>query len=445
MNPNTPEAAVLASMIADPETVDGIRRFLPDPAAFTHAVLRAGYAAVLELAEAGEPIDLVTVGQKARAQGATASVVSDLSSAIIGAPRIDGERYAMLVREASLRRSMHARAADLARDSGDPMADPFDTLEGFRIAYDEETRGLPSRGMATMADALDRLAARRAEPDAAGMPCRVPGLANLLGGWKPGKLYVGAGRPAMGKSSHAKSEALHVARMTGRTSAVFTLEMDADEYAERIEAEMLDGENLRQLPIRFDDSPRLSTADVRAKLHDLARDLRANVAPPLGLVVVDYLQLMHGVGQNREQEIAQVSRDLKAIAREFRVPVLALSQLNRSVEQRGDKRPMLSDLRESGAIEQDADCVLFYFRPEYYGATDVEIGKYLEPAEGVCEIIVGKQRGGPTGSAWAHFDAERTAFSGQRVRVSSVAEPSGDGAASGDGHAYGYPTGPEPF
>lgn len=425
------EAAVVGALLADPADLPAVRRFLPDPAAFTARPLRYGYAALLALADDGDPLDLVTVTARAAELGAGPGIHSALAEALVGAPRLEAEAHAAIVRQAALRRSLGSRLSDVARAAADPGADPLDTLEAVRAVYEDEVAGLPARGMATMAEAMDALEARRAEPDAAGLPCRVPGLGNLLGGWKPGKLYVGAGRPAMGKSSHAKSEALHVARQTGRTAAVFTLEMDADEYAERIEAEALDGEDVRALPVRFDDSARLSTADVRARLYDLARELRAEQAPPLGLVVVDYLQLMHGPGDNREQEVSQISRDLKAIAREFRVAVLALAQLNRGVENRADKRPLLSDLRDSGGIEQNADAVLFYLRPEYYGAEEVEVGGYLEPAGGLCEIIVAKQRSGPTGSAWAHFDAERTAFSGHRVRLAAAPHPPGDSLPAG--------------
>lgn len=255
----------------------------------------------------------------------------------------------------------------------------------------------------------------------------------LTSGLHDGDLTVVAARPGMGKSSWAIQVAMAVARgvpnaqRPGEGVVVFSLEMPGDQVATRMlcargkidvgrarsgHLNPLDWQNMTQagsdigrLPLWIDDQAGLSILDLRARSRRIQSEIARGKtgAQRLGLVVVDYLQLMKGHGDNREQEISGITRELKSIAKEMRVPVVALSQLNRSVETRGDKRPLLSDLRESGAIEQDADNVVFLFRDDYYTKE-----KSQEPH--IAEMIVAKQRNGPCGTVKARWDGEYTRF-----------------------------------
>jgi replicative DNA helicase len=242
-------------------------------------------------------------------------------------------------------------------------------------------------------------------------------------GLQPGDLLILAARPGMGKTALALNLATNAAMMGKHSVAVFSLEMPTVQLAGRILASeaRVDGERMRtghlsdgdidrllqavkrmnQLPVFIDDTPSLSIMECRSKCRRLAAD---RTLPPLGLVVVDYLQLMKGRAnvKSREQEISEISRNLKALAKELSVPVMALSQLNRSVESRPNKRPQLSDLRESGAIEQDADIIMFVYRDEYYNEDSED--------RGVAELIIGKNRSGSTGTCRLKFFKQWTRF-----------------------------------
>lgn len=250
-----------------------------------------------------------------------------------------------------------------------------------------------------------------------GVPTGYNQLDEMLGGFQNSDLVILAARPSMGKTAFALSLARNVCLDAGVPVAVFSIEMAAiqlvvrllsaeakinahDIRTGRISDDMLPkiAQNigiLSEAPLYIDDSASLSVMELRAKCR------RLKVEHNIGLIVVDYLQLLSGPrGESREREISVISRSLKQIAKELDVPVIALSQLNRSVESRSDKRPMLSDLRESGSIEQDADVVMFIHRPEHYDITTFDDGT---PTNGVAEIIIGKQRNGPVGSVKLHF------------------------------------------
>ena len=255
-----------------------------------------------------------------------------------------------------------------------------------------------------------------------GMPSGFIDLDKYTAGFHPGDLVIIAGRPSMGKTSFALNISQHVGLVEGKPSAFFSLEMSKELLVQRIlcsEAQV-DAQKVRQgftsakdierltnaagllseAPIFVDDTPAISTLNIRAR----ARRLKAE--HDIGLVIVDYLQLVRSSerSENRQQEISSISRSMKALAKELAIPVIALSQLSRAVETRGgDRRPMLSDLRESGAIEQDADLVLFLYRPEFYHPDDPEmIGK--------AELIIAKQRNGPTGRMNLTFEKQYTRF-----------------------------------
>lgn len=254
-----------------------------------------------------------------------------------------------------------------------------------------------------------------------GQPTGLHDLDQLLGGFKPSQLLILGARPGCGKTSAAINFAVHSAVATGRPSLIFSLEMARSELSERMLSSeaMIDSRKMREgnltgtdwtritraqhllstAPIWIDDNPTATVTEMRSK----ARKLKAAVGE-LGMVVVDYIQLMGTKGrtETRQTEVAEISRGLKILARELEVPVIALAQLNRSLEQRADKRPMLSDLRESGSLEQDADIVMFLYRDELYDAAT--------PDKGTAELIVAKHRAGPTATIRLQFLAQYTRF-----------------------------------
>lgn len=343
---------------------------------------------------------------------------------------------AKAVADASLLRRMGRLHFGLSARAYEPGADALALLEDARVRLDTIAQSLPGAPMLGAREAA-RLAfdALVAEHEAAkaggipGVPTGLDGLDRMLGGWKPGKLYLAAGRPGMGKSAFAKTTGLAAAR-AGAGVANFTLEMSSEEYTQRYLAEIsgVDGHAMQTARLRDADWPKLAAAvatldtlpiwthdqpgirpeDIRARLH------RLTAQADIHLVVVDYVQLMQGRGGNRREEIEHVSRELKTIAKTYDVAVLGVCQLSRAVETRGgDKRPILSDLRETGQLEQDADAVLMLWRPEYYNQTHVDDGTVQGfDARGRCEINVVKQRGGPTGNIWARFYGAQTALRG---------------------------------
>ncbi|TNF56827.1 MAG: replicative DNA helicase, partial [Burkholderiales bacterium] len=282
-------------------------------------------------------------------------------------------------------------------------------------------------------DLLDRVTEMSDNPnDITGVPTGFRDLDRMTSGLQAGDLVVLAARPSMGKTAFAINIAEHVALNEGLPVAVFSMEMGASQLAVRIvgsigrinQSHLRTGkltddewprlteaiEKLRQVSLHIDETPGLTPGALRANARRLSRQ-----CGKLGLIVVDYLQLMSGSGSdgdNRASELGEISRGLKMLAKELQCPVIALSQLNRSVEQRTDKRPMMSDLRESGAIEQDADIIMFIYRDEYYTKDACK-----EP--GVAEIIIGKQRNGPTGTV-------KLAFLNMLTRFETLATDHGD-------------------
>ena len=274
-------------------------------------------------------------------------------------------------------------------------------------------------------DLLDRVQEMADNPmDVTGVPTGFADLDRMTSGLQAGDLVVLAARPSMGKTSFAVNIAEHVALHEQLPVAIFSMEMGAAQLAVRIvgsigrinQGNLRTGkltdeewsrlseaiESLRQVSLHIDETPGLTPSELRANARRLARS-----CGKLGLIVVDYLQLMSGSGSgtsgdNRATELGEISRGLKMLAKELQCPVIALSQLNRSVEQRTDKRPMMSDLRESGAIEQDADIIMFIYRDDYYNKDSKE--------PNVAEVIIGKQRHGPTGTVKLYFQKNQTRF-----------------------------------
>jgi replicative DNA helicase len=268
---------------------------------------------------------------------------------------------------------------------------------------------------------IDMLYNRDNPNDVTGVPTGYTDLDEKTSGLQPGDLVIVAGRPSMGKTALSLNIAEHVALDAGLPVAIFSMEMAATQLAMRLlgslgrldqhrlrSGRLLDDDwqrltqavgRLNDAPIQIDESAALNALEVRARARRLHRQYGK-----LGLIIVDYLQLMSatGDGENRATEISEISRSLKALAKELSVPVVALSQLNRSLEQRPNKRPVMSDLRESGAIEQDADLILFIYRDEVYNPDSAD--------KGIAEIIIGKQRNGPIGTVKLTFRGENTRF-----------------------------------
>jgi len=414
------EEAVLGSLLIDPESIFRVSPFL-HPDDFYIVKHRWVYETCLALHERREPIDFVTVTEELeqRAQLAEMGGPAFISYLINVVPTaIHAEGYGRIVERAAVRRKLLQAASDIAQYAYDEAADVDDTIDKseqvlFAVSQRRQSRDLLpiSEVMRSYYERIEYLYEHRGEP--LGIPTGFIDLDKLLGGLQRSDLIIVAARPGVGKTSLMLSMALNAARKFHQRVAIFTLEMSSEQIAQRlISAETgIDSQRLRLGELRedewplfvqassalgdtllyLDDTPSISALQMRTK----ARRLHAEHG--LDLIILDYLQLMTGDtrSENRVQEISYISRSLKALARELNVPVLAASQLSRSVEQRGDKKPILSDLRESGSIEQDADVVMFIYRDDVYNPDSER--------KNVAEIMVAKHRNGPTGTIELYF------------------------------------------
>jgi replicative DNA helicase len=402
------------------------------------------HGAIAALINASKPADVITVFEQLQSQGKAEAVgglayLNSLAQYVPSAANI--RRYAEIVRERAILRKLISASDDIATQAfnpkGKPVANILDEAEQkiFNIGEEGSRMKQGFQSMDTLVvDLLDRVQDMADNPnDITGVPTGFIDLDRMTAGLQPGDLIVLAARPSMGKTAFAINIAEHVALNEGLPVAVFSMEMGAAQLAVRIvgsigrinQGHLRTGkltddewprlteaiERLRTVSLHIDETPGLTPGELRANARRLARQ-----CGKLGLIVVDYLQLMSGSsadgGDNRATELGEISRGLKMLAKELQCPVIALSQLNRSVEQRTDKRPMMSDLRESGAIEQDADIIMFIYRDEYYTKDACK-----EP--GVAEIIIGKQRNGPTGTV-------KLAFMNMLTRFESLASYSDD-------------------
>ena len=389
------------------------------------------YSAILNLFDRNEPRDLVTVHNALLSTGKLeavggASYLAELADIMPFAANI--EYYARIVRDKSLLRKLIQASAEIAgrcyEDSGGDVDDILADAESsiFEISQQKLKKSFhPIRGVLTSSIKKIESLFERKEM-VTGIPSGFDDLDKLTAGFQPSDLIIIAGRPSMGKTAFALNIVQHAAITGGVPVAFFSLEMSREQLAlrmlcsearidaQRVRTGFLSEEDwpritaaagmLAEAKIFIDDTPALPILEMRAK----ARRLQAEQG--LGLVVVDYLQLMRGRHnvERREQEISEISRSLKAMAKELNVPVIALSQLNRKVEDRPNKRPQMSDLRESGAIEQDADVIMFIYRDEVYNKAEDN------PNRGKAEIIVGKQRNGPTGVVHLAFISKLSSF-----------------------------------
>jgi replicative DNA helicase len=397
---------------------------------------------ISKLVEANRPADVVTV-----AESIDASEDKDKTGgpAYLGAlaqntpSALNIRRYAELVRERSVQRRLAHVATGIAEDALNPggkeVGQLLDEAESkiFQIA---ESGARKDQGLmeikpvlAKVFERIDHLYHRDNPSDVTGVPTGYTKLDSYTSGLQPGDLIIIAGRPSMGKTALALNIAEHVAVDNGLPVAVFSMEMSSTQLAMRMlgsiarvdQHKMRTGRlndkewgdlsdamgKLHDTPIYIDEGGALTALEVRARARRLKRQYSQ-----LGLVVIDYLQLMSSSshGENRATEISEISRSLKAMAKELDVPVIALSQLNRAVDQRPDRRPVMSDLRESGAIEQDADVIMFIYREVVY-KPDLP-----EDQRGLAEVIIGKQRNGPIGTV-------KLTFLGQNTRFENYADP----------------------
>lgn len=424
------EQAVLGSIFLEREALITVSEILSSED-FYRTSHKKIYETMLSIAEKGEPVDLITVTTALRDRKWLDEVggvqyLSDLASSVPTAANVD--YYAQIVAEKALLRRLIRTATEIAT-SGFQGIDPVESIisDAERSILEISQKGQRS-GFVKIADVLmetynrlDFLSKNRGE--VTGVPTGYHDLDRMTSGFQPSDLIIVAARPSVGKTAFALNVAQNVAVRAQKSVAIFSLEMSAQQLVSRMlcaEANVdanklrsghLDEEDWEKLimgmgsladsPIFIDDTPGITISEIRSKLRRLSAEQNG-----LGMVLIDYLQLItgrsRGGAENRQQEISEISRQLKGLARELNVPVIALSQLSRAVEQRQDKRPMLSDIRESGSIEQDADIVAFLYRDDYYNPETED--------KNIIEIIIAKQRNGPTGKVKLAFLKEFNKF-----------------------------------
>jgi len=424
------EEAVLGGILVDNRALDHAVETLTAEDFYREAHRRI-FQALIDLDERGEPSDVITITECLKRRGDLEAVggaasVAELVDRTATASNVGF--YAKIVRDKAILRRLVEAGSDIAQRASMGAADVGELLDqaeqGVLDIANRRMRPF-SRLEEIIVSTVGQIEEMYKNPDAlTGIPSGLIDLDKLTSGFQPADLIIIAGRPSMGKSALATNIGQYAAAHTGKAVGMFSLEMSKESLVMR----MLCGEaridsvkirtgtltdedfprlamaagQLADLPFFIDDTPSLSVLELRAKARRLKRENEDRGG--MGLIIVDYLQLMqaHRQVDNREQEISLISRSLKALAKELDIPVIALSQLNRGVESRADKRPLMSDLRESGAIEQDADVIAFVYRDDFYNRAS--------PDQGVAEVIISKQRNGPQGTARLAFRKEFTTF-----------------------------------
>lgn len=427
------ELSVLGGMLIDGDAVAQAIELVSDDAFYKEANRRV-FRAMVRLYNRGEVIDVVTLSNelKSAAELEAAGGMPHLAQLVDAVPTAANiTYYCRILRDKAVLRRLIEASTQIIRDAYEAAAGDVDeTLDLAEQRIFEIAQAQQRTGFVWIKEilwpAFERIEELQRRPGTVtGVPSGFPELDRLTAGFQPSDLIVLAGRPAMGKTALALNFAQYAAIEAELPVAIFSLEMSKESLVQRLLCGegRVDSSRLRRgtlqdeeytrlataagllntAPVWIDDAPAISALELRAK----ARRLRAEV--DLGLVVVDYLQLMTGPrSENRQQEITAISRSLKAVAKEINVPIIALSQLSRAPEQRADHRPVLANLRESGAIEQDADLVMFVYREEVYRSRE-ELQQ--DPTlEGKADLIVGKQRNGPTGEVPLYFHKAYTLF-----------------------------------
>ncbi|MBA2352041.1 MAG: replicative DNA helicase [Burkholderiales bacterium] len=427
------EQSLLGGLLLDNGAWDKIAD-LVSAADFYRGDHRLIFSHVCKLIERSHPADPITVAESLDSNKELQGIggleyLGALAKNTPGSANI--RRYAEIVRERAVMRKLAEVGVDITESAYNAMGRSAGELLDAAESKVFEIAEAGSRGrhgfveiqplLTQVVERIDMLYARDNPSDITGVPTGFTDLDSMTSGLQPGELIIVAGRPSMGKTAFALNIAEHVALAAGLPVGVFSMEMGGTQLVMRLlgsvgrldqhkvrTGRLLDDdwrklthalEKLNDAPIQIDETAALNALELRARARRLHRQYGK-----LGLIVVDYLQLMSASsqGENRATEISQISRSLKALAKELDVPVIALSQLNRSVEQRPNKRPMMSDLRESGAIEQDADLILFIYRDEVYNPDTQE--------KGIAEILISKQRNGPIGEVKLTFIPEFTRF-----------------------------------
>ncbi len=432
------EQAVLGGLLLDNHAWDKIADFIGD-SDFYRADHRLLYKHISGLIAASRPADVITVAETLERSGKLeeAGGLAYLASLAQNTPSaVNIRRYAEIVRDRAVMRQLVSIGSEITESALNPLGKSAEELindaEARVFAISEQgARG--RQGFQDIrplvAQVVERIDQLHANPsDITGIPTGYVDLDRMTSGLQQGDLVIVAGRPSMGKTAFALNIAEHLCLVDRLPVAVFSMEMSGTQLVMRMIGSVAkvdqhkvrtgrigDDEwprltdawgRLNDVPLFIDETPALNALELRARARRLHRQIGG---PGLGLIVIDYLQLMSSTnqGENRATEISEISRSLKALAKELSVPVIALSQLNRSLEQRPNKRPVMSDLRESGAIEQDADVIFFIYRDEVYNPDT--------PDKGTAEIIIGKQRNGPIGTV-------KLAFLGQYTRFDNLAD-----------------------
>ena len=427
------EQSVLGGLLLDNAAWDRIADFISesDFYRYDHRII---FQCIVKLVNASKPADVITVFDALTAinKAEDAGGLTYLNALAQNTPSAANiRRYAEIVRDRGVLRKLITVSDEIAGQAFNPQGKEvkqmLDEAESKIFAIAEEgSRGAQGFNaiqplLTQVVERIDELYNRDHTSDITGVPTGFVDLDKMTSGLQPGDLIIVAGRPSMGKTAFSINIAENVAIESGLPVAVFSMEMGGTQLAMRMLGSVgrLDQHRLRtgrlidedwprlthaiqkmnDAQLYIDETPALSSIELRARSRRLARQ-----CGKLGLIVIDYLQLMSGnsQGENRATEISEISRSLKGLAKELHCPVIALSQLNRSLEQRPNKRPVMSDLRESGAIEQDADVILFIYRDQVYNPDS--------PDKGTAEIIIGKQRNGPIGSVRLTFLGEYTKF-----------------------------------
>lgn len=426
------EQSVLGAVFIAPETMTSLADELT-PEDFYKPANKIVFKTMLSLLEKGEPIDATTMVSALTNQGDISKIggmnyVVELVNSTPTSKNV--EHYAKLVKEKATLRKVIADLSESLSSAyqGDvSISDIISKTEKSMLDISNQNTGTGFRNVADILDTHMQMVETRSQTDGfvTGLSTGFVGLDKITTGLHEGNLIILAARPAMGKTALALNIAKYVAAKEGKPAVIFSLEMGAEELIERMLASegmvpayhLKTGNlstdewkrlvhaqsNLYNAPIFVNDMAGIRISEIRSKARKLAQEMGG-----LGIIIIDYLQLITGSkGENRQQIVSEISRELKILAKDLKVPVIALSQLSRSVEQRQDKRPMLSDLRESGSIEQDADIVVFLYREAYYQKEQAN----SQEANNVTELILEKNRHGSLGTVKLYFHKEYTKFS----------------------------------
>lgn len=426
------EQSVLGAVFIAPETIISLADELT-PNDFYKPANKIVFKTMLSLLEKGEPIDATTMGSALTNQGDISKIggITYIVELVNSTPTSKNvEHYAKLVKEKATLRKMIADLSDSLSSAyqGDVSIDDIIAkTEKSMLDISNQNTGTGFRNVADILDTHMQMVENRSQKDGVvtGLSTGFVGLDKITTGLHEDNLIILAARPAMGKTALALNIAQYIAVKEKKPVAIFSLEMGAESLIERMLASegMVEGYhlktgnltveewsrlvhaqgNLYDAPIFVDDTAGIRISEIRSKARKLAQEMGG-----LGVIIIDYLQLITGSkGENRQQVVSEISRELKILAKDLKVPVIALSQLSRAVEQRQDKRPMLADLRESGSIEQDADIVAFLYRDAYYQNSHAD----SQEANNVTELILEKNRHGSLGTVKLYFHKEYTKFS----------------------------------